>query len=205
VFDDQLPPDDLGSEMTELPEMDSTPEQIGNYRILQKVGEGGMGEVYEAQQQKPVRRRVALKLIKLGMDSKMVVARFESERQALALMNHAAIARVFDAGVTPDGRPFFAMEYVKGIPITDYCDRNRLSVRERLDLFTLVCEGIQHAHQKGIIHRDIKPSNILVTVQDGKPAPKIIDFGVAKATDLRLTDRTVYTEMGQLIGRIHEP
>jgi non-specific serine/threonine protein kinase/serine/threonine-protein kinase len=199
--DDRLPPEDESAEMTRLPEPEeSAPSQVGNYRILQKVGEGGMGEVYEAEQLQPVRRRVALKLIKRGMDSKAVVARFESERQALALMNHATIARVFDAGVTVDGRPFFAMEYVKGIPITDYCDRNRLPVRDRLELFMKVCEGIQHAHQKGIIHRDIKPSNILVTVQDSEPAPKIIDFGVAKATDLRLTDRTVYTEMGQLIG-----
>jgi serine/threonine protein kinase/tetratricopeptide (TPR) repeat protein len=195
-----VPPDDIDGEMTQLPDLDSIPEQIGHYHILQRVGEGGMGEVFEAEQQKPVRRRVALKLIKLGMDTKAVVARFESERQALAMMSHTSIARVFDAGATPDGRPYFAMEYVKGIPITDYCDRHRLTVKARLDLFTQVCEGIQHAHQKGIIHRDIKPSNVLVTVEDERAVPKIIDFGVAKATDLRLTERTVYTEMGQLIG-----
>ncbi len=195
-----MPPGDIDGEMTQLPDLDSTPEQIGHYHILQRVGEGGMGEVFEAEQQQPVRRRVALKLIKLGMDTKAVVARFESERQALALMNHINIARVYDAGATPDGRPYFAMEYVKGIPITDYCDRHRLTVKSRLGLFTQVCDGIQHAHQKGIIHRDIKPSNVLVTVEDERAVPKIIDFGVAKATDLRLTERTVYTEMGQLIG-----
>jgi serine/threonine protein kinase/tetratricopeptide (TPR) repeat protein len=180
--------------------LDVSPEIIGNYRILQKLGVGGMGEVYEAEQTKPIKRRVALKIIKWGMDTKQVVARFESERQALALMNHPNIARVFDAGATEQGRPYFAMEYVKGIPINDYCDMNKLSTPQRLELFIQACEGIQHAHQKGIIHRDIKASNVLVTVQDDKPVPKIIDFGVAKATAQRLTERTVFTEMGQLIG-----
>jgi len=177
-----------------------TPDRIGPYRMLREIGEGGMGVVYEAEQEKPVRRKVALKLIKWGMDTKAVVARFESERQALALMNHPNIASVFDAGATDEGRPYFAMEYVHGIPITDYCDKHRLTIEERLDLFIHVCDGVQHAHQKGIIHRDIKPSNVLVAVQDDKPVPKIIDFGVAKATSQRLTERTVATELGQLIG-----
>lgn len=179
---------------------DISPEIIDNYRIIQKIGEGGMGEVYEAEQIKPIRRKVALKLIKWGMDTKQVVARFESERQALALMNHPNIAKVFDAGATEKGRPYFIMECVKGIPITDYCDKMRLNNRERIEIFTQICDGIQHAHQKGIIHRDIKASNVLVMIQDEKPVPKIIDFGVAKATAQRLTERTVFTEMGQLIG-----
>ncbi len=180
---------------------DSTAQDvIGNYRIIQKLGEGGMGEVYEAEQTEPIRRRVALKVIKWGMDTKQVVARFESERQALALMNHPHIAKVFDAGATEQGRPFFVMECVKGIPITEYCDKNRLNNRQRLELFNQVCDGIQHAHQKGIIHRDIKASNVLVMIQDDKPVPKIIDFGVAKATAQRLTEKSVFTEMGQLIG-----
>ncbi len=175
-------------------------EVIGPYRILQKIGEGGMGDVYLAEQIEPVRRRVALKMIKHGMDTKQVVARFESERQALAMMDHPCIAKVFDAGATESGRPYFVMEYVQGIPITDHCDRNRLSVRQRLELFQRVCAGVQHAHQKAIIHRDIKPSNVLVAVQDDEAVPKIIDFGVAKATAQRLTENTVFTELGQLIG-----
>ncbi len=179
---------------------DAVLKTIGNYRVLQKLGEGGMGEVYEAEQEKPVRRRVAVKLIKWGMDTKEVVARFESERQALALMNHPSIARVYEAGATEQGRLYFAMEYVPGVPITEYCDTNRLRTRDRLELFVQVCGGIHHAHQKGVIHRDMKPSNVLVTVQDNRPVPKIIDFGVAKATSQRLTERTVFTELGQWIG-----
>ena len=178
----------------------SIPQRIGPYRILRQIGEGGMGIVYEAEQETPVRRKVALKLIKIGMDTREVIARFESERQALALMNHPNIARVYDAGATPEGRPYFAMEYVQGIPITDYCDRHRLTIPERLALFVDVCEGVQHAHQKGIIHRDIKPSNVLVTTQDDTRAPKIIDFGVAKATSQRLTEHSLFTELGQIIG-----
>ena len=174
--------------------------QIGPYRILREIGHGGMGVVYEAEQEKPVRRKVALKLIKSGMDTKAVIARFESERQALALMNHPNIASVYDAGATNEGRPYFAMEYIQGIPITKYCDKHRLTIQERLELFIQVCEGVQHAHQKGIIHRDIKPSNVLVAVQDAKPVPKIIDFGVAKATSQRLTEHSIHTGMGQLIG-----
>ena len=178
----------------------ATPERIGNYRVLQKLGEGGMGVVYEAEQERPVRRRVALKLIKWGMDTKEVVARFESERQALALMSHPNIARVLDAGATEQGRPYFAMEFVKGVPITEYCDVHQLSTRERLALFIQVCEGVQHAHQKGVIHRDMKPSNVLVVMEGDRPVPKIIDFGVAKATAQRLTEQTVFTRLGQWIG-----
>jgi non-specific serine/threonine protein kinase/serine/threonine-protein kinase len=179
----------------------STPtERIGNYRLLQKLGEGGMGEVWQAEQLEPVRRTVALKLIKAGMDTRQVVARFESERQALALMSHPNIACVFDAGATDQGRPYFVMEHVPGVPITQYCDEKRLSTKERLRLFMQVCDGVQHAHQKGIIHRDIKPSNVLVDLQDGGPLPKIIDFGVAKATQQRLTEKSLFTQLGVLIG-----
>ena len=173
---------------------------IGHYRLLQKIGEGGMGEVWLAEQKEPVRRRVALKLVKEGMNTREVMARFESERQALALMNHPAIAKVFDAGTTSLGAPYFVMEYVAGAPITAYCDQHQLGTRERLDLFRQVCEGVQHAHQKAIIHRDLKPSNILVTELDGKPAPKIIDFGVAKALAQKLTAETLYTRVGAIVG-----
>jgi len=173
---------------------------IDSYHLLQLIGQGGMGEVWLAEQMQPVRRRVAIKLIKVGMDTREVVARFESERQALALMNHPAIAKVFDAGSTPQGRPYFVMEYVTGMPVTDYCDKRKLTMRQRLELFVLVCEGVQHAHQKAIIHRDLKPSNILVGEVDGKPAPKIIDFGVAKATAQRLTAETMFTRAGAVLG-----
>ena len=174
---------------------------VGHYRLLQRVGEGGMGEVWEAEQLAPVKRRVAVKVIKEGMDTRTVVARFEAERQALALMNHPGVARVFDAGVTPEGRPFFAMEFVKGEPINFYCDRHRLTTRDRLALVLQVCEGIQHAHHKGVIHRDLKPSNILVTVEEGGSArTKIIDFGLAKAMHQPLTDRTLFTELGHMLG-----
>jgi serine/threonine protein kinase/Flp pilus assembly protein TadD len=175
---------------------------IGPYHLLQLIGHGGMGEVWQAEQKQPVRRRVALKLIKAGMDTREVVARFESERQALALMDHPAIAKVFDAGSTPEGRPYFVMEYVAGIPITDYCDKHRLTTRQRLELFILVCDGVQHAHQKAIIHRDLKPSNILVVEVDGKPLPRIIDFGVAKATSQSLSAATLYTRVGAVIGTL---
>jgi eukaryotic-like serine/threonine-protein kinase len=174
--------------------------RIGRYKIRENLGEGGCGVVYAAEQEEPVRRRVALKVIKLGMDTRAVVARFEAERQALAMMDHPNIARVLDAGATETGRPYFVMELVRGIRVTDYCDQNNLSTRERLDLFIKVCHAIQHAHQKGIIHRDIKPSNILVTLHDGVPVPKVIDFGIAKATEGRLTDATVYTQLHQFIG-----
>ena len=174
---------------------------IGPFQIMAKIGEGGCGAVYEAEQQQPVRRRVALKVIKLGMDTRAVIARFEAERQALALMDHPNIARVFDAGATREGRPYFVMELVHGVKITDYCDQNRLDTKARLDLFIQICHAIQHAHQKGIIHRDIKPSNILVAQQDGIAVPKVIDFGIAKATsNQRLTDKTIYTPSEQFIG-----
>ncbi|MEK7686025.1 MAG: serine/threonine-protein kinase, partial [Verrucomicrobiota bacterium] len=215
----------------EQPADEAPGDRIGRYKLLQKIGEGGCGVVYMAEQEEPVRRRVALKVIKLGMDTKSVIARFEAERQALALMDHPNIAKVFDAGATeaPDsragepanrrtgdspthplagspfplssGRPYFVMELVRGVKITEYCDEAKLSTRDRLDLFVKVCQAIQHAHQKGIIHRDIKPSNILVTLHDGVPVPKVIDFGIAKATtDQRLTDKTLFTALEQFIG-----
>ena len=176
------------------------PTDIGPFHVLQEIGEGGMGVVYEAEQRHPIERKVALKLIKLGMDTKQVVARFEAERQALAMMDHPNIAKVFEAGATELGRPYFVMELVRGVPITEYCDQNRHTPRQRLELFLPVCDAIRHAHQKGVIHRDIKPSNVLVTLHDGKPVPKVIDFGVAKATQLKLTDKTLVTEYRQLIG-----
>ena len=174
--------------------------KIGPFKLLQQIGEGGMGVVYMAEQEHPVRRKLALKIIKPGMDSQQVVARFEAERQALAVMDHTNIAKVFDAGATESGRPYFVMELVHGVPITDYCDANQLTPRERLELFVPVCQAIQHAHQKGIIHRDIKPSNVLVTMYDDKPVPKVIDFGVAKAIEQRLTERTLFTQYGALVG-----
>ncbi len=174
--------------------------RIGRYRLIRKIGEGGGGVVYLAEQEQPVQRRVALKVIKLGMDTRAVVARFEAERQALALMDHPNIARVFDAGETDRGRPFFVMEFVEGVPITRFCDGDRLTPVQRLELFIKVCHAIQHAHQKGVIHRDIKPSNVLVARQDGELVPKIIDFGIAKATAARLSERTLVTEFAQLVG-----
>ena len=185
----------------ELPADEDLGKRIGPYKLLQKIGEGGCGVVYMAEQEVPVRRRVALKVIKLGMDTKSVIARFEAERQALAMMDHPNIARVLDAGATETGRPYFVMELVRGVKITAYCDENRLDPRRRLDLFIQICSAIQHAHQKGIIHRDIKPSNVLVTMLDGLPVPKVIDFGIAKATNgERLTDQTVFTAYEQMIG-----
>jgi non-specific serine/threonine protein kinase/serine/threonine-protein kinase len=175
---------------------------IGPYHLLELIGEGGMGQVWLAEQKQPVRRRVAIKLIKAGMDTREVVARFESERQALALMDHPAIAKVFDAGSTLDGRPYFVMEYVAGLPITDYCDRHRLTIRQRMELVIPVCEAVEHAHQKAIIHRDLKPSNILVSEIDGKPMPRIIDFGVAKATSQKLIAETMYTRIGAMVGTL---
>src|SRR5215831_6302978 len=165
--------------------------RIGPYRLVQPIGEGGMGEVWIADQLEPVRRKVAVKVIKAGMDTKQVVARFEAERQALAMMDHPAIAKVLDAGATPEGRPYFVMEYVPGISITQHCDSHRLPTVERLKLFIEVCEGVQHAHQKAIIHRDLKPSNILVSLATGQAQPKIIDFGIAKAIGQALTERTL--------------
>ena len=174
--------------------------RVGPYKLLQVIGEGGFGVVYMAEQEQPLRRRVALKIIKLGMDTREVIARFEAERQALAMMDHPNIARVFDAGATESGRPYFVMELVQGVSITTYCDGNRINTRERLQLFTDTCRAVHHAHEKGLIHRDIKPSNVLVTLHDGKPVPKIIDFGVAKATNQRLTEKTLFTAYGQFVG-----
>ena len=183
----------------------STPEEqsgtvIGRYKLLERLGEGGFGTVWAAEQREPVRRRVALKIIKLGMDTKQVVGRFEAERQALALMDHPNIAKVLDAGSMDNGRPYFVMELVRGIPITQFCDQESVATKDRIDLFIKVCHALQHAHQKGIIHRDIKPSNILVTLHDGVPVPKVIDFGIAKATQGDLTDKTIYTQFQQFIG-----
>ena len=192
----------LGEAKTDAPPHDDLVDatRIGRYLILEKVGEGGMGAVYKARQEHPVRRTVALKLIKLGMDTKQVIARFEAERQALAMMDHPNIARVLDAGASDAGRPYFVMDLIRGIPITEYCDRERLTIRSRLELFIRVCQAVQHAHTKGIIHRDLKPSNILVAVNDGAPVPKVIDFGIAKAAQGRLTDYTVATGQRQWLG-----
>ncbi len=176
--------------------------RIGPYKLIQPIGEGGMGTVFMAEQTQPVRRTVALKLIKAGMDSRQVLARFGAERQALALMDHPNIAKVLDAGTINGGRPYFVMELVKGIPITRFCDDRRLSTRERLELAIPVCQAVQHAHQKGVIHRDIKPSNVLIALYDGKPVPKVIDFGVAKATGPKLTDQTLFTEFGAVVGTV---
>ena len=173
---------------------------IGNYKLLEKIGEGGFGVVYVAEQLRPIKRRVAFKIIKLGMDTRQVVARFEAERQALAMMDHPNIAKVLDAGATEAGRPYFVMELVRGIPITRFCDEQNLSTAERLELFVDVCHAVQHAHQKGVIHRDLKPSNVMVTLHDDKAVPKVIDFGVAKATQTDLTDKTIYTRYEQFIG-----
>ena len=175
---------------------------IGPYKLLQKIGEGGFGVVYMADQMEPVKRRVALKIIKPGMDTRQVIARFEAERQALAMMDHPNIAKILDAGTTDSGRPYFVMELVKGVPITQFCDEKHLTPRERLELFVPVCQAIQHAHQKGVIHRDIKPSNVLVAEYDDQAVPKIIDFGVAKAIEQQLTEKTMFTQLGQVIGTV---
>ena len=190
----------------ETDESDSTSgkpvQQIGPYRILQEIGEGGFGKVFMAEQREPVRRQVALKIIKPGMDSKQVLARFDAERQALAMMDHPSIARVLDAGVSQHGQPYFVMELVRGAPITEFCDRNGIELEDRLRLFLQVCDAVHHAHQKGILHRDLKPSNILVAMGEGEPRAKVIDFGIAKALDSRLTEQTLYTEFGQMLGTL---
>ncbi|RIK61778.1 MAG: serine/threonine protein kinase [Planctomycetota bacterium] len=183
-----------------VPPLEAPGTRIGRYKLLQRIGEGGFGVVFMAEQTEPVVRRVALKIIKAGMDTRAVIARFEAERQALAMMDHPNIARVFDGGATEHGRPYFVMELVRGEPVTQYCDRKQLSIEERLSLFGDICLAVQHAHQKGIIHRDLKPSNVLVTMADGRPLPKVIDFGIAKATEVRLTDKTLFTEMHQMVG-----
>ena len=173
---------------------------IGSYKLLERIGEGGFGVVYMAEQLKPVRRKVALKIVKPGMDTRQVIARFEAERQALAIMDHANIAKVLDGGVSPSGRPYFVMDLIKGVPITEFCDQNQLPARRRLELFITVCHAVQHAHQKGIIHRDLKPSNVLITQHDTTPVVKIIDFGVAKALGQVLTDKTLFTGFAQMLG-----
>jgi serine/threonine protein kinase len=176
-------------------------DQIGGrYKLLELIGEGGMGSVWLAQQLQPVKRKVAIKLIRAGMDSKVVLARFEAERQALALMEHPNIAQVFDGGVTERGRPYFVMEYIKGVPLTEYCDEARLSIRERMELMLPICRAVQHAHTRGIVHRDLKPSNIMVCLYDGHPVPKVIDFGLAKALHQNLTEQTLHTAHGAMVG-----
>jgi eukaryotic-like serine/threonine-protein kinase len=196
----EQPPDGLNGDLDSIGLSEKPGDRVGRYKLLEKIGEGGCGVVYMAEQEEPVRRRVALKIIKLGMDTRSVVARFEAERQALALMDHPNIAKVLDGGATPTGRPYFVMELVRGVRITEFCDEAWLSTEARLRLFVQVCQAIQHAHQKGIIHRDLKPSNILVTVNDGAPVPKVIDFGIAKATGQRLTDKTLFTQFHAFIG-----
>jgi len=185
---------------SDYPAMEAIGTFIGPYKLMEKIGEGGFGLVFVAEQQQPVRRKVALKIIKPGMDTREVIARFEAERQALALMDHPNIARVFDAGTTASGRPYFVMELVKGIPLVEYCDQQQLTARQRLELFVSVCQAVQHAHSKGIIHRDLKPSNILVAPHDGTPVVKVIDFGIAKAIGQQLTDKSIYTRFMQMIG-----
>jgi serine/threonine protein kinase len=175
-------------------------DDFGRYRVLRLLGEGGMGTVYLAEQSEPIRRRVALKVVKAGMDTAQVLARFYNERQALAMMDHPNIAQIFDAGATAKGRPYFVMEYIEGAPITQYCDRERLTTRQRLALFLAVCRAVEHAHRKGVIHRDVKPSNVLVAEHDGVPVPKVIDFGIAKATDKWAVENTLLTQFGQIVG-----
>jgi len=196
----EVPEAGLGVTLGDSPLTEGSGTTVDRYKLLEKIGEGGMAVVYMAEQERPIRRKVAFKIIKLGMDTKQVIARFEAERQALAMMDHPNIAKVLDAGATETGRPYFVMELVKGVSITEYCDKNKLNTHERLDLFMQVCNAIQHAHNKGIIHRDIKPSNVMVTLHDGRPVPKVIDFGIAKATNQRLTEKTLFTRYAQMIG-----
>jgi len=196
----EMPPVDPDVTLEASPLIEIPGTTVGRYTLLEKIGEGGMAVVYMAEQKRPMRRKVAFKIIKLGMDTKQVIARFEAERQALAMMDHPNVAHVYDAGTTETGRPYFVMELVRGVSLTDYCDKNKLGTRQRLELFIAVCHAVQHAHHKGIIHRDLKPSNIMVTLHDGKPVPKVIDFGVAKATNQELTERTLFTRYAQMIG-----
>ena len=196
----EVPPFDPDVTLDTSPLTEGPGTAIGNYKLLEQIGEGGMAVVYMAEQEKPLRRRVALKIIKLGMDTRQVIARFEVERQALAVMDHPNIAKVLDAGTTETGRPYFVMELVRGVSISKYCDKNKLNTKQRLDLFVQVCNAVQHAHQKGIIHRDIKPTNVMVTQRDGKAVPKVIDFGIAKATNQKLTEKTLFTRYAHVIG-----
>src|ERR1700722_2971651 len=200
AFESSVGADESGTHTLDIATAATGDDDFGRYRVLSPLGEGGMGTVYLAEQLEPIRRRVALKVVKLGMDTAQVLARFHNERQALAMMDHINIAQIFDAGATTKGRPYFVMEYIEGAPITQYCDRKRITTRERLALFLAVCRAVQHAHQKGVIHRDLKPSNVLVTEQDGAPVPKVIDFGIAKATDKWALENTLLTQSGQIVG-----
>ena len=200
AFDSSLGAEESGTQTIDTATAAAGDDDFGRYQILRPLGEGGMGTVYLAEQLEPIRRRVALKVVKLGMDTAQVLARFDNERQALAMMDHPNIAQIFDAGATAKGRPYFVMEYIEGAPITQYCDRKRMTTKERLALFLAVCRAVQHAHQKGVIHRDLKPSNVLVTEQDGAPVPKVIDFGIAKATDKWAVENTLLTQFGQIVG-----
>ena len=200
AFDSSLGADESGTQTIQTATAAAGDDDFVRYQILRPLGEGGMGTVYLAEQREPIRRSVALKVVKLGMDTSQVLARFANERQALAMMDHPNIARIFDAGATPKGRPYFVMEYIEGVPITQYCDRNRIAIGQRLELFLAVCRAVQHAHQKGVIHRDLKPSNVLVMEQEGAPVPKVIDFGIAKATDQWAVENTLLTQFGQMVG-----
>src|SRR6202789_1365982 len=200
AFDSFISAEEAGTQTIGPATAETADEDFGRYRILRPLGEGGMGTVYLAEQLSPIRRRVALKVVKLGMDTAQVLTRFNHERQALAMMNHPNIARIFDAGATPKGRPYFVMEYIDGIPITQYSDIKRMTIEDRLELLLAVCRAVQHAHQKGVIHRDLKPSNVLVMEQEGAPVPKVIDFGIATATDQRAVESTLLTQCGQMVG-----
>src|SRR6476646_3000587 len=200
AFESSVGADESGTQTIDTAAAAPGDDDFGRYRILRPLGEGGMGTVYLAEQLEPIRRRVALKVVKLGMDTAPVLARFNNERQALAMMDHPNIAQIFDAGATAKGRPYFVMEYIEGAPITQYCDRKRMTTKERLELFLAVCRAVQHAHRKGVIHRDLKPSNVLVTEQDGTPVPKVIDFGLAKATDKWAVENSLLTQFGQIVG-----
>ena len=200
AFDSSMDAGESGTQTIQAATAGDVDDDFVRYQILRPVGEGGMGTVYLAEQREPIRRQVALKVVKLGMDTSQVLARFANERQALAMMDHPNIARIFDAGATAKGRPYFVMEYIEGVPITQYCDRNRMAIDQRLELFLAVCRAVQHAHQKGVIHRDLKPSNVLVMEQEGAPVPKVIDFGIAKATDQRAVENTLLTQFGQMVG-----
>ena len=200
AFDSSLGGDEFATQTIDTPTAPTGDDDFGRYEIVRPIGEGGMGTVYLAEQREPIRRRVALKVVKLGMDTSQVLARFAKERQALAMMDHPNIARIFDAGATPKGRPYFVMEYIAGVPITQYCDSKRMTIAQRLEVFLSVCGAVQHAHEKGVIHRDLKPSNVLLTEREGKPLAKVIDFGIAKATDQRAIENTLITQFGQMVG-----
>src|SRR5579863_2526162 len=200
AFDTSIGADESATQTIDTAAAGPRDDDFGRYRVLSPLGEGGMGTVYLAEQLEPIRRRVALKVVKLGMDTAQVLARFHNERQALAVMDHPNIAQIFDAGATPKGRPYFVMEYIEGAPITQYCDGKRMTIGQRLELFLAVCRAVQHAHQKGVVHRDLKPSNVLVMEQDGMPVPKVIDFGIAKATDKWAVENTLLTQFGQIVG-----